>query len=73
MGTPEYLVFAIFILTGFMSLAAAVFNFKWFFQSSNTSAVVGRLGRKGARIFYGLLGIALITAGILFSFFGYGA
>ncbi|MDR2811160.1 MAG: immunity 17 family protein [Tannerellaceae bacterium] len=71
METAEYLVLAIFVLSGCVSLAAAIFNFDWFFQSRKAATFVHWLGRNGARLFYGLLGIALISAGILFFFFGY--
>jgi small neutral amino acid transporter SnatA (MarC family) len=71
METSEYLVLAIFILSGSVSLAASICNFDWFFQSRNSSTFVNRLGRTGARLFYGLIGIALIAAGVLFFFFGY--
>ncbi|MDR1918691.1 MAG: immunity 17 family protein [Tannerellaceae bacterium] len=71
MGTAEYLVLSIFILTGSTSLIAAVFNFDWYFQSRKASSIVHWLGREGARIFYGLLGLALIAAGVLFFVHGY--
>lgn len=71
METAEYLVLAIFVLTGSVSLTAAVFNFDWFFRSRKAATFVQQLGRNGARVFYGLLGIALVGAGILFFFFGY--
>ncbi|MDR2119001.1 MAG: immunity 17 family protein [Tannerellaceae bacterium] len=71
MQTSELLVFALFVLSGAVSLTVAAGNFDWFFRSRQTATFVYRLGRNGARIFYGLLGIALIAAGILFFFFGY--
>jgi small neutral amino acid transporter SnatA (MarC family) len=71
MKTSEYLVLAIFVLSGIISLTAALFNFDWYFQSQKASTFVHWLGRKGARVFYGLLGLALIAAGLLFFFYGY--
>ncbi|MDR0748563.1 MAG: immunity 17 family protein [Tannerellaceae bacterium] len=71
MRTTEYLVFAMFILTGIVSLTVAIFNFEWFFQSPKTATFVCWFGRNGARIFYGLLGGMLIAAGVLFSLCGY--
>lgn len=32
---------------------------------------VSRFGRNGARVFYGLLGLALIAAGLWFLLYGY--
>ncbi len=66
METSEYLVLAIFIIAGFFSLVSSIFNFDWYFNSRKASTFVTFLGRTGARIFYGLLGIALIIAGIMF-------
>jgi small neutral amino acid transporter SnatA (MarC family) len=71
MKTEEYLVLAIFVLTGSISLVAALFNFDWYFQSQKASTFVHWFGRNGARIFYGLLGLTLIAAGVLFFFYGY--
>jgi surface polysaccharide O-acyltransferase-like enzyme len=71
METADHLVLAIFILAGSISLAAALLNADWFFHSRKAATAVNRLGRNGARIFYGLLGTALIAAGILFLLFGY--
>lgn len=62
----EYLVLGIFIVAGLFALLSSVFNFDWYFNSRKAATVVNRLGRTGARIFYGLLGLALITAGIVF-------
>jgi hypothetical protein len=69
--TSEYLVLTIFVLTGSISLTAAIFNFDWYFRSRKAATFVENFGRNGARVFYGLLGIALISSGILFFFFGY--
>jgi small neutral amino acid transporter SnatA (MarC family) len=71
MRTEEYLVLAIFVVAGSISLIAAIFNFDWYFQSRKASTAVHWFGRNGARIFYGLLGLALIASGILFFFYGY--
>lgn len=71
MRTSEYLVLAIFIVAGITSLTAAIFNFNWYFQSRKASTFVHWFGRSGARMFYGLLGLALIAAGIGFLLFGY--
>jgi small neutral amino acid transporter SnatA (MarC family) len=71
MGTAEYLVLAIFVLSGAVALAAAIFDFDWYFQSQRASTFVNWFGRAGARLFYGLLGLALIAAGIMFYLYGY--
>ncbi|MDR1343988.1 MAG: immunity 17 family protein [Tannerellaceae bacterium] len=71
MGITDHLVLLIFVLTGIVSLTSALFDFDWYFQSQRASTFVKRLGRKGARIFYGLLGMTLIAAGVLFYLYGY--
>lgn len=62
----EYFVFGIFIFAGLFSLVSSILNFDWYFNNRRAATIVSWFGRTGARIFYGLLGIALIVAGILF-------
>ncbi len=71
MPVSEYLILAIFIIAGLFSLVSSIFNFDWYFNSRKASTFVNLLGRTGARIFYSILGLALITAGILFFIHGY--
>jgi small neutral amino acid transporter SnatA (MarC family) len=71
MKTSEYLVLTIFVVAGVISLTAAIFNVDWYFQSRKASTFVHWFGRNGARVFYGLLGLALIAAGIWFLLYGY--
>ncbi|MDH6306876.1 hypothetical protein M2459_003497 [Parabacteroides sp. PF5-5] len=70
METSELLVLAIFVLAGLFSFVSSLLNFDWYFNSRKAATVVRLLGRGGARIFYGLLGLGLIVAGILFFFYG---
>lgn len=62
----EYFVLGIFILAGSFALISSIFNFNWYFNSRKAAGIVSTFGRTGARIFYGLLGLALIVAGIVF-------
>jgi hypothetical protein len=48
---------------GAFSIIAAIFNFNWFFSTNSAAIFVKWFGKKGARIFYGLLGLCLISAG----------
>lgn len=57
--------FVIFLLCGLFSIAGAVFNWDFFFDSSKARVFVRLFGRTGARIFYGILGIAIIVIGIM--------
>lgn len=57
--------FVIFLLCGLFSIAGAVFNWDFFFSNRKARVFVRLLGRTGARIFYGILGIAIIVMGIM--------
>lgn len=64
MEPSEYFILALFIALGVFSMVAAAFNFDWYFQTSGAMTFVRRFGRRGARIFYALLGVALIACGV---------
>lgn len=50
----------IFLILGLLSISASIFNFKWFFTSENGKMFVKLFGRKGARVFYGIVGILIL-------------
>ena len=54
-----------FIGAGTVALGGAVFEFNWFMNNRKAQALVRWFGRTGARVFYGLLGTALISLGAL--------
>lgn len=64
MDVSEYFFLITFIALGVFSIVAALFNIEWYFQTSGAASFVRRWGRKGARIFYALLGAALIACGV---------
>ena len=49
---------------GAFSVAGAIADWDWFMESRKARFFVKVLGRTGARIFYGLLGLALIALGL---------
>ena len=49
---------------GLFSLTAAILNIDWYFKTSGAATFIKLFGRQGARIFYGLLGLALIACGV---------
>ncbi len=55
----------IFLLTGLFSLIASILNWDFFFNARRSKWLVNIIGRNGARIFYGILGIVLIIVGLL--------
>lgn len=64
----HYLIQAIFVLVGLLSVLAALFNWEWFFTAHNTQFIVSNAGRQRARLFYAILGLLMIATGILFLF-----
>ena len=65
MNPSEYFILFIFMALGLFSLVAAIFTTDWFFQSRGAASFIKLFGRQGARIFYALLGLGLITCGVL--------
>ena len=53
-----------FIAVGIFSLAGAVFDWDFFFNARKSRRIVNIIGRKGARIFYGILGVFIIAMGV---------
>ena len=47
----HYLIQAIFVLVGLLSVLAALFNWEWFFTAHNTQFIVSNAGRQRARLF----------------------
>ena len=64
MGPSEYFILVIFIALGLFSLTAAILNIDWYFKTSGAATFIKLFNRQGARIFYGLLGLALIACGV---------
>lgn len=52
-------------LAGLFSFLASIFNWNFFFENRKAYLFVKLFGRNGARIFYGLLGLALIILGFV--------
>lgn len=64
METSEILIFCIFIALGLFSLIAAIRNYEWYFSTHGAAMFIKWFGRKGARIFYAVLGVLLIFCGV---------
>ena len=62
------IVQAIFLLTGMLTFFSSILDWEWFFTADNCRFVVKRLGRNGARWFYGVVGVLLIAAAVFFYF-----
>jgi hypothetical protein len=66
--SPQYFVQGLFALAGIVSILAAVLNWDWFFNTQNVQFIVKNVGRKRARLFYGILGLILVATAIFFFF-----
>lgn len=64
--TGQYIVQTIFALAGTVSLLAALLDWDWFFTSRNAQPIVRNVGRRRARLFYGILGIIIIGMAVFF-------
>lgn len=62
----QYIVQGIFAVAGIISLLAAILDWEWFFTARNTQFAVNSVGRKRARLFYGVLGVILIGMSVFF-------
>ena len=62
----QYIVQGIFAVAGITALLAAILDWNWFFTARNTQFIVQNVGRRQARLFYGLLGVILIGTSIFF-------
>jgi small neutral amino acid transporter SnatA (MarC family) len=51
------------IAAGLFSLVCAVMNWDWFMNHRKAKFMVNLIGRTGARIFYGLLGVFICGMG----------
>lgn len=62
----HYILQALFVIIGFISLIASILNWDWFFNAHNLQLIVNNVGRKKARLFYAIIGIMMIATGIFF-------
>lgn len=62
----HYIIQGIFALTGLVSLLAALLDWDWFFTARNTQFIVQNVGRRQARLFYGVLGVLLMATAVFF-------
>jgi hypothetical protein len=55
-------------LGGCFSIICSIGDFDWFINNRKAQSVVKLLGRNGTRVFYGILGAALVALAILLGF-----
>ncbi|NCC09548.1 MAG: hypothetical protein EOM31_03430 [Bacteroidia bacterium] len=62
----QYIVQLIFGLAGLTALLASLLNWNWFFSTRNAQSIMANVGRKRARLFYGILGVIIIGMALFF-------
>ena len=62
----QYIVQGIFAVAVIISLLASILDWEWFFTARNTQVALKSVGRKRARLFYGVLGVILIGMSVFF-------
>lgn len=63
MINPDLFVGAVAIAIGLFVMSAALFNWEWYYQLHKARWIESICGRGGARVFFGVLGLALIVLG----------
>ncbi len=64
MTVAIYIVVTFFAIGGILSLYAAVTGASWFFSTRSARSVTGQMPRTAARLFYGLIGAAIIAMAV---------
>jgi hypothetical protein len=70
MQDQPVLIALLAIAAGIFSLLGGINNWNWFMRSFRAGLFVKTIGRQGARVVYGILGIVLITIGVLLLLIG---
>ena len=55
----------VLVAAGAFSITGAIFNWDWFMNARKARFIVKIFTRNGARIFYGILGLAIVVLGAL--------
>lgn len=59
----EFFISLALLLIGIFSIGGSYFNWEFFFNNRKAKRLVNIIGRKGARVFYFVLGLIFVTAG----------
>lgn len=57
---PALIVLCLFLISGILSLCAAIADWNWFFNSKNCRMLTSRLSRRKARWLYGIIGCLIL-------------
>jgi hypothetical protein len=64
MAGQDLFVGAVAVAIGVFALGSAIFNWDWSYRLWKARWVESRFGRRGARVFYVMLGVLMITLGV---------
>ena len=64
MAMQDVFVGAVAICIGLFALLSAIFNWDWSYRLWKARWAEARFGRRGARVFYVILGLAMIALGV---------
>ncbi|MDR3126986.1 MAG: immunity 17 family protein [Tannerellaceae bacterium] len=70
MKGADYVMVGVLLGLGLLSVCAGVFNIRWFLETGSAQFVVRRLGEKGGRAFYVVVGAGMIGMGVWVSMGG---
>ena len=57
---PALIVLCLFLISGILSLCAAIADWNWFFNSKNCRMLTSKLSRRKARWLYGIIGCLIL-------------
>ena len=59
------LIYVLLFIGGLITLLGAILNWTWIFRSRRSKSIVSTFGLSGARIIYGIVGLALMVLSVL--------
>ena len=66
--SEERVIAIVMVLVGVFAISGAAFDWDFFMNSRKARFLTRLIGRQGARIFYGLLGSAIVVVALLIVF-----
>jgi hypothetical protein len=61
----ENILYVLIFIGGLITLLGSILNWTWIYRSRRSKSIVSTLGLSGARIFYSIIGLALMIISVL--------